>query len=210
MLPLHRTVSLQPYIQGRPSNRAVICWKGKVLAGISVEVAEVTHENGPASLIKVVDHLEMTTAADRIVKRLTLSGFVGFDFVVDSTNRAWLIEMNPRVTPISHLSLIDGTDLAGGLYTQMTGLRPLPRLVPIQPYLIALFPNEIMRFPFSKYLQTCSHDVPWNEPELVCTVLNAALRPRVGRQLRTILERTLPNAVSALVELGFVDPRRDN
>jgi glutathione synthase/RimK-type ligase-like ATP-grasp enzyme len=210
MLPLRRTVSLQQYIPGRPSNRAVICWKGNVLAGISVEVVEVTHECGPASVIKVVDHPEMTTAAERIVKRLTLSGFVGFDFVLDSANCAWLIEMNPRVTPISHFSLIDGTDLTGSLYTQMTGSRPLPRLEPVQPYLIALFPNEIARSPFGKYLRSCSHDVPWNEPELVCTLLNAALRPTLSRQLRTILERTLPKLVSAFVKLGLVDPRRDN
>ena len=42
MLPLRRTISLQQYIPGRPANRAVICWKGKVLAGISVEAVEVS------------------------------------------------------------------------------------------------------------------------------------------------------------------------
>jgi predicted ATP-grasp superfamily ATP-dependent carboligase len=31
-----------------------------------------------------------------MVERLNLSGFVGFDFVLDSSNQAWLIEMNPR------------------------------------------------------------------------------------------------------------------
>ena len=44
MLSLRRTISLQQYIPGRPSNRAVICWKGKVLAGISVEAVEETYE----------------------------------------------------------------------------------------------------------------------------------------------------------------------
>src|SRR5262249_15880526 len=48
MLSLRRTISLQQYILGRPSNRAVICWKGKVLAGISVEVVELKRECGPA------------------------------------------------------------------------------------------------------------------------------------------------------------------
>ena len=84
MLPLARTISLQQFIEGRPCNRAVICWKGKVLAGISVEAVEVAHENGPASVIRTIDHPEMAMAAERMVKCLELSGFVGFDFILDS------------------------------------------------------------------------------------------------------------------------------
>ena len=80
----------------------MICWKGKVLAGISVEAVEVTQERGPASVVRVIDHLEMATVCEHVVKRLELSGFVGFDFILDCANRAWLLEMNPRVTPICH------------------------------------------------------------------------------------------------------------
>jgi len=66
----------------------------------------------------------MTIAAEHMVKRLELSGFVGFDFVLDSFNQAWMMEMNPRVTSICHFRLADGTNLAGPLCTQMMGLRP--------------------------------------------------------------------------------------
>src|SRR5262249_18407867 len=100
---------LQQYIPGRPSNRAVICCKGKVLAGISVEVVELNHEYGPASVVRLIDHPEMAMVAEHMVECLNWSGFVGFDFVLDSSNQAWLIEMNPRVTPISHFSLANGT-----------------------------------------------------------------------------------------------------
>src|SRR5262249_1111937 len=164
MLSLRRTISLQQYIPGHPANRAVICWKGKVLAGISVEVVEAGHKCGPASVVRFVDHSEMAIIAERMVKGLNLSGFVGFDFVLDSSNHVWIIEMNAGVTPIWHLSLADGTNLAGSLYTQMTGLQPLSRLVPINRHLVALFPNEVLRSPSSEYLQSCQHDVPWNEP----------------------------------------------
>src|SRR5262249_52794339 len=78
-LPLRRAISLQQFIPGRPGNRAVVCWKGKVLAGISVEVVEETHRCGTASVVRLIDHSEMTKAADHIVSRLNLSGFVGFD-----------------------------------------------------------------------------------------------------------------------------------
>ena len=56
MLSLRRAISLQQYILGRPSNRAVICWKGKVLEGISVEVVELKRECGPASVVRLIDH----------------------------------------------------------------------------------------------------------------------------------------------------------
>jgi glutathione synthase/RimK-type ligase-like ATP-grasp enzyme len=208
--PLRRTISLQQFIPGRPSNRAVICWKGNVLAGVSVEAVEVMHQHGPASVVKLIDHSEMAIFADHMVKCLDLSGFVGFDFVLDSSNQAWIIEMNPRVTPICHFSLADGTNLAGSLYSQMTGLRPLSRLAPINRGLIALFPNEIVRSPASEYLQSCQHDVPWNEPELVRNVIDQALRTGIPRRVRTFLELYLPAVVGALVRLGLVDPRREN
>jgi glutathione synthase/RimK-type ligase-like ATP-grasp enzyme len=209
-LPLRRTISLQQYIPGRPSNRAVICWKGKVLAGISVEAVEVKYGFGSASVVRLIDHSEMAIFAEHMVKRLDLSGFIGFDFVLDSSNQAWIIEMNPRVTPICHFSLADGTNLAGSLYTQMMGLQPLSRLAPANCGLIALFPDEIIRSPSSEYLRSCQHDVPWNEPELVRSVLDQVLRTGIFRRVRTLLEHYVPTAVDALVRLGLADPRRDN
>jgi predicted ATP-grasp superfamily ATP-dependent carboligase len=208
MLPLRRTISLQQYILGRPSNRAVICWKGKVLAGISVEAVEVEHEHGPASVVRLIDHPEMASAVEHMVKRLGLSGFVGFDFVLDSANQAWILEMNPRVTPICHFSSGDGTNLAVSLYTHMTGLLPLPRNARIDHGPVALFPNEIVRSPSSEYLRSSQHDVPWNEPELVRSVLNQALRTGIRRRVRIFLERCFPTFVDALVRLRLVDPRR--
>jgi hypothetical protein len=207
MLPLRRTISLQEYIAGRPSNRAVICWKGKVLAGISVEAVEETWECGPSSLVRLIDHAEMTMVCEHMVKRLHLSGFVGFDFILDSANRAWILEMNPRVTQISHFFLADGTNLARSLYTQMKGQLPPLKVAPINRGLIALFPNEIIRSPSSNYLLSCQHDVPWEEPELVRSVLNWALRRGIGGRARTLLEYYFPPVVSVLVRLGLIDGR---
>jgi hypothetical protein len=209
-LRLLRTISLQQYIVGRPSNRAVICWKGKVLAGISVEAVEVQHECGPASVVRLINHPEMASFAEHMVKCLDLSGFVGFDFVLDSSNQAWIIEMNPRVTPICHFSLADGTDLTGSLYRQMTGLQPLPRIVPIKRDLVALFPYGFLRSAPSEYHQSSHHDVPWNEPKLVRSLLNQALRTGIHRRARILLERCLPMLVGALVRFGLADPRCDN
>jgi glutathione synthase/RimK-type ligase-like ATP-grasp enzyme len=207
-LPLRRTVSVQQFISGRPSNRAVICWKGKVLAGISVEALEVTDECGPASVIRVIEHPEMTRAVDRAVECLNLSGFVGFDFIVDSLDQAWMIEMNPRVTPICHFSLTDGTNLAASLYAETTGVQPLSRARAVNRGPIALFPNEGHRSASSEYLLFGQHDVPWQEPEVVLAVLNQTLQTRVYKRVRMVLERYFPAVVSGLIKLGLADPRR--
>jgi glutathione synthase/RimK-type ligase-like ATP-grasp enzyme len=207
MLSLRRTISLQEYIVGRPSNRAVICWKGKVLAGISVEAAEVTYEHGPASVVRIIDHSEMADACERMVKRLHLSGFVGFDFIIDAANRAWLLEMNPRVTPICHFSLTDGTNLAGALYTQMQRQPPRSRPASINRELIALFPNEITRCPSSDYLPNCQHDVPWEEPELVRIVLKQLRRIEIRRRARGFVEYYLPAVVGGFVRIGLLGAR---
>jgi len=50
-----RTLCLQEYITGRAANVAVMCYEGRVLAGICVEVVETQCKFGPASVIRVID-----------------------------------------------------------------------------------------------------------------------------------------------------------
>lgn len=207
MLPLRRTISLQEHIVGRSANRAVVCWRGRVLAGISVEAVEVMHDCGPASVVRVIDHPEMTLACKRMVERLQLSGFVGFDFILDSANRAWLLELNPRVIQTCHFILADGTNFAASLYAQTKRLPAPPRCAPTHRDLVVLFPNEMLRSPSSEYLQSCQHDVPWDEPELVRCVLNRELRMNIRKRVRIFLERYFPSIVDALVRIGLVATR---
>jgi hypothetical protein len=187
----------------------VICWKGKVLAGISVEAIEVSDEHGPASVVRIIDHPEMAMAAEHMVKRLHLSGFFGFDFVLDFVNRAWLLEMNPRVTPICHFSLADGTNLAGSLYAQLKGELPPSRSAPFHRDMIALFPDGIVASQSHKYLESCEVDVPWDEPELVRYVLNQKLRTGIVRRARTFIERYFPALVGVLVKFGLIGPHKN-
>jgi hypothetical protein len=98
--------------------------------------------------------------------------------------------------------------LVNSLYMQMTDLRPLPTPAPINRGLIALFPNEIARSAFSEHLQSCYHDVPWDEPELVRAILNQALRTGIWRRLRTFLDHHFPVLVNLLIGLGVADRRR--
>lgn len=170
-----RRLCLQEYLAGRPSNRAVVCWKGKVLAGISAKALETAYEFGPASVVQIIDNEEMKKSAETIVRRLHLSGFIGFDFMLDDANKAWLLEMNARVTPISHLNVKDG-NLPAAIFAQLAGMAPKADSVIIAESTIALFPQEIARDKFSKHFSSSYHDVPWAEPAFVWACLDSVVK----------------------------------
>jgi predicted ATP-grasp superfamily ATP-dependent carboligase len=159
---------VQSYIHGRPANCAVVCWKGRVLAGIGVEVVASDGTTGPASVVRVVDNAEMMFAAERIASRLGLSGFFGLDFMIEQgTGASYLIEMNPRTTPLCHLRLGKGRDMAAALWAQLSG-QPFQEVPPVtQNEIIAYFPEACK----SELLQSCFEDIPQGEPELVQELL---------------------------------------
>src|SRR4051812_43006422 len=116
LLRRERPITLQHYIAGRSANRAVACDRGRVLAGLSVEVLESSTATGPATVVRVVDRDDMADAAARIVARLQLSGLIGFDFMLEAaTGRAYLLEMNVRPTQICHLALGEDSDMIAAL-----------------------------------------------------------------------------------------------
>jgi ATP-grasp domain len=162
-------VTIQQYLEGRPASRAVLCWQGAVIGGLSVEAAEVSREAGPATVVRRIDHPEMEAAARSLSARLGLSGFCGYDFVVDSGGRAFLLEVNPRITPTCHLNW--RVDLIGMLFSQITSRCGHARQAYDVDETIALFPHEWLRNPASPHLASRPHDVPWHEPTFVRTCL---------------------------------------
>jgi ATP-grasp domain len=175
----HRpAIIVQSYIQGRPANCAFVCWKGKVLAGIGVEVVSSEGLTGPADIVRVVDNPEMMLAAERMARRLGLSGFFGLDFMVeDGSGATYMIEMNPRCTPLSHLQLGKGRDMMEALGAQLAG-RPLQEIPAVtQNEMIAYFPQAWQCK--SAFLQSSFQDIPQGEPDLV----EDLLRPWPDRSL---------------------------
>jgi hypothetical protein len=164
-------ISVQSYIPGTPANCAVFCWKGKVLAQTNVHVIKCNGTTGPASIVRVVDGPGMTLAAERIAHRLKLSGFFGLDFMVHAeTGVPYVIEINPRATPLCHLQLGKNSDLIEALYAQISG-QPARQIPPVTlKDVIGYFPqacNDQSELPESAYL-----DIPHGEPDLVQELLN--------------------------------------
>jgi hypothetical protein len=184
-------VSAQTYVPGREATSTVACWKGTVLAALHFEVINKKYAVGPATVMRVVENAEMSSAVEKMVRRLNLSGVHGFDFMLEAkTEDAYLIEINPRTTQVGHLALGPGRDLAPALYAAMSGIAVQPRPKVTEKDTIALFPQEWERDPASAFLCSAYHDVPWDEPELIRACV------RRGRKLNT--SRTQSNWDPAL------------
>ena len=138
----NRPVVAQRFIVGRPANCAVACWNGKVLAGISVEVVLAQGARGPAIVVQVVESSAMMCAAEKLARRLKLSGFFGLDFMIEEpSGETYLIEMNPRCTPPCALPLGKGRDLVAAIVAQLTGNPIEERDLATDKKRIAYFPQ---------------------------------------------------------------------
>src|SRR5208337_5052718 len=73
-------VNAQALVAGHEATSTVACWKGAVLASLHFEVVNKRSSVGPSSVLRLIENAEMSTAAEKMVRRLKLSGIHGFDF----------------------------------------------------------------------------------------------------------------------------------
>lgn len=161
-------INAQTHVAGREATSLVACWKGAVLAGLHFEVLKKQDSLGPATVVRLIENADLSAAAEKMVRRLNLSGLHGFDFMLEAqTGNAYLIEINPRTTQVGHLRLGPGRDLPAALCAAVSG-EPVQEAAKVtEKDTIALFPHEWNRNPASAFLRSGFHDVPWEEPELI-------------------------------------------
>jgi len=180
-----RVINAQSLISGTEANNVVACWQGEVLACISFEVVSVWYPHGPSSVVRVINDPVMEEASRKVIKRLKLSGFCGFDFIRDEhTGIPQMIEMNPRPTQLAHLQLGECRDLVTAWVGAASGISMRARPAVTDKDLIAIFPHELHRDPSSPMLQDAYHDVPWSEPAVVMACMKkpsnlSTWRPRL-------------------------------
>ena len=190
---LHRSrpaIVAQAFVKGRPANMIASCWRGELLDTISAEVVQAQGPTGSATVVRIVDSPEMVLAARILARRLELSGFFGLDFMIEEeTGSCYLIEMNPRSTPLAHLALGMGRDPLAALAARLSGAAPSARQPVTQEDLIAYFPQAWHWDPNSEFLKISFCDVPSSEPELVKDLLQVpfpdrSLLARISHRLR--------------------------
>jgi len=166
------TMTIQKFIPGRPANSMLACWRGETLASVTVEVLSAQGATGAGIVVRVVENHEISRAVRLLAERLQLTGFYGFDFVIEAaTKSAHFIEMNPRCTQLGHLSLPNQGDLAGVLYAQLARRgNPKPQS-PIENDVVAFFPQAVLANPHSQFARRAHLDIPWDDPALVRELL---------------------------------------
>ena len=161
-------ISGQSFVRGREATTTVACWQGSILASLHFEVINKSDATGPSTVLRLIDNAEMALAAEKIVRRLGLSGLIGLDFMIeDATGNAYLIEINPRSTQVGHLPLGPQRNLPVALWRAVTGLQIEDPPAVTEKDTIALFPFEWLKNPKSPYLFSGYHDVPWDEAEFI-------------------------------------------
>jgi hypothetical protein len=206
----HPAVIAQACIHGRPANCAVLAWQGKVLAGIAVEVLSASGPKGPAIVVRLIEGSQMLWAAERLAARLHLSGLFGLDFMIEEhTNATYLIEMNPRCTPLCHLQPGPERDLVGALWAQLAGQPYKSPARYIDNDLIAYFPQAWTTR--SMFLDASFQDVPHQDPALKRELLNSwsdrSLLGRLIDEVRSMKGQT--NFPAAHVFPEAVPPAKD-
>jgi hypothetical protein len=194
-------LSVQAFVRGKLANCAAACWEGEVIAAIGVEVLATTSPTGNATVVRVVGNPGMYEAARSVVRRLGISGFCGFDFVIEETSgQPYLIEINPRATQINHLALGAERDLAAALRARVADEPVRESRAVTDRDTIALFPQEWQRNPESSFLHTAYHDVPRDEPALVQAYVSP---PGWTRRLLTRLRaNTVVSAAAILTQVA--------
>jgi thioesterase domain-containing protein/glutathione synthase/RimK-type ligase-like ATP-grasp enzyme len=180
--------NVQAFVFGRPANAAAALWRGEVLACVCSEVIETLYPSGPATVVRIVRDPEMRESVARMARTLGLSGFCGFDFIVDDAGRAHLIEINPRATPTVHLTDADGRSPPQALLAAVRG-RPVPAGEERAGEFVALFPQELIRDPTSPHLTAGRHDVPVESETLVRLGHAQARRRNIRSQPFKLLRR---------------------
>jgi hypothetical protein len=98
--------------------------------------------------------------------------------IEETTGRPYLVEVNPRSTPLCHLSLGPGRDPVGALAARLSGrdepdmVSPdgAPDLLPPDGR-VAFFPQAWLQAPADPVLRTALHDVPWADTALLRELL---------------------------------------
>jgi len=179
LLRRRSVINVQAFVAGHEATSTIACWNGTVLASLHFEVLKKVESTGHATVVRLIEHPEISAAAEKIARRLDLSGLYGLDFMLEArTGNAYLIEINPRTTQVGHLALGPGRDLPAAFYAALTGksVQPAPQVT--ENDTIALFPQEWKRDPASPFLRSGYHDVPWDEPGLVRACVNKLRKQR--------------------------------
>ena len=169
---------IQRFHEGQLAFTAAVARDGVMLKGLAT-LAERVHPQptGASTVVRLRDTPDLIEMTEILVRELGYSGFIGVDFIIEhASGLAYLLEINPRVTPVTALGRRLGHDLCAAFAESFAGA--IPPLREQEATIAALFPNEWLRDPASPFLSTAYHDVPLQDPELMAWIYRHLPVPR--------------------------------
>ncbi len=165
-------ITAQAHVAGHPADLAMFCWNGEVRAATMAEAVTNAGKNRPTTMARLIDREDFMVAAKTLATALNLTGFYGLDFMIDdATGKAFLIELNPRPTPLANLRLDQERDLVGAAITALTGEPTFVTSDAPAGKLVAYFPNAWVSKQHDPRMATAIQDAPWDEPALLAEML---------------------------------------
>ncbi|MBI3902156.1 MAG: ATP-grasp domain-containing protein [Nitrosomonadales bacterium] len=165
----------QQYIHGTAAMQTAIAIAGEMLESLTFQ-KERCHPQpaGPGSVVRHTEHAEAKHAASALIREYGYTGFGHCDFIIENeTGAAFLLEFNPRPSPVCHLGWLFGQDLCRALWCRLAGTT-YRRQPPASDYrTVALFPSEWSRDPQSHFLTQAYHDIPEDDPALLDAFIRA-------------------------------------
>lgn len=165
----HQRLAVQSFVAGAIAMCAGVAVAGRLLESVPAhKLHTYPKSTSPCSAYEVIEHAGMTDALARMVQAHHFTGFCAIDVILEAgSGTPYLLEFNPRPTPLSASAVLHGHDMCAALFAHLRGLpyQRAPALIPQKT--VALFPNEWLRDPGSPHLNQGHHDVPHDDPVLM-------------------------------------------
>ncbi len=182
---------IQRYHEGRPAFCTAVARDGVMLGGFAAVAEEVyPAATGASTVVRAIDRPDLLRATEALIRSTGFSGFIGVDFILDRVDGTpYLLEINPRVTPVCRFGRVLGSDLCGLFAASFAGSTvDSPASTTFDA--IAFFPNEWLRSWRSPYLRACDNDAPHDDPAVlahICRSLPLSRRIMLSLGLRGAL-----------------------
>ena len=163
------TLLIQAMIAGEVHYENTAAWNGNRIGGFAVHRLEYADVKGPAAVVRCYRSDEIRDYSSKLVRGFGMTGLFATEYIVEQTSgKAYLLEVNRRLTPGLHVGSRIGVDLCVALHCAMRGIAPAtrPDMDQGEEHLNVHFPQEWLRDACSRYLIAYSVDVPWDDPEL--------------------------------------------
>lgn len=172
-------IDIQKYIDGEAAMCTGVVKEGTLLNSFfALKLHTHPLPTSPCSVARLSNSSEAQFTLSTLVQHLKFNGFCSCDFIVEkNTQMPYLLEFNPRPTPISALGHIFRHDLCVALAEAWGYISNQPSIPHAYRDTIALFPNEWMRDFTSPYLTSAYHDVPWHDPKLLKAYIDFVIKP---------------------------------